>query len=42
MQGDLLLQEWKQAKETCKKIIEICKRTHLGRGDVEGKILAPG
>lgn len=42
MQGDLLLQEWKQAKEICKQIIEICKRMHLGRGNVEGRILAPG
>ena len=42
MQGDLLLQEWKQAKDTCKKIIEICKRSHLGTGEVEGRILGPG
>lgn len=42
MQSDLLLQEWKKAKETCKKVIEICKMTHVGRGNVEGRILMPG
>ena len=42
MQSDLLLQEWKKAKETRKKVIEICKMTHVGRGNVEGRILMPG
>ena len=37
MQGDNLLQEWRQAKETCYKIIQIAKdanihgKTHLSR-----------
>lgn len=42
MQSDLLLQEWKKAKETCKKVIEICKMTHLGKGNIEGRIVKSG
>jgi len=42
MQGDLLLQEWKEAKDICHRIIEICKMMHLGKGTIQGKILLPG
>jgi hypothetical protein len=42
MQGDLLLQEWKESKSICGRIIEICKVTHLGKGNIEGRVLLPG
>ena len=37
-----MLQEWRGAKETCRKIIDICKLTHLELGSVEGRRVQVG